>query len=200
VTDDGAPGHPYNDERMLQVAGHMPTLQTAPADDAARVEEIFKTHADFVWRALRRQGVPDAEVEDAVQEVFLVVYRRVDEYVEQGSIRAWLFTISRQVASHYRRSLARRGRKLDALSDEPVVQGGAMDARERAEAVAVVNAFLNELGEEQAMVFYLIEIEGLTAPEVASSLGVNLNTVYGRLRLARKRFETMLAERAKQEM
>jgi RNA polymerase sigma-70 factor (ECF subfamily) len=59
---------------------------------------------------------------------------------------------------------------------------------------------LADLGEEQSEVFYLVEVEGLTAPEVASSLGVNLNTVYGRLRLARQRFEQMLAERAKQEL
>jgi len=199
VTDRGPAGHPKNDGRMLQIASHMSTLEVVPADAAAQDEEIFRTHADFVWRALRRQGVPDADVEDAVQEVFLVVYRRVAEYEDRGSIRAWLFTISRQVASHHRRSASRRDRKERALFDEPAAQPDTMDARERAEAVSVVNDFLAEIGEEQAMVFYLVEIEGLTAPEVASSLNVNLNTVYGRLRLARKRFESMLASRAKQE-
>lgn len=199
MTDDGPGGHPQNDGRMLQVASHMPTFEAVPADASARVEELFRAHADFVWRALRRQGVPGTDVEDAVQEVFLVVYRRLDEYVERGSIRAWLFTISRQVASHYRRSLARRERKHDALAEEPVEAHAAMDGPEKAEAARVVNAFLAEIGEEQAMVFYLIEIEGLTAPEVASSLGVNLNTIYGRLRLARRRFESLLEARAKQE-
>jgi RNA polymerase sigma-70 factor (ECF subfamily) len=184
---------------MLQVASPMATLEAVPAEAAVQVEEIFRAHADFVWRALRRQGVPDADVEDAVQEVFLVVYRRVGEYVERGSIRAWLFTISRQVANHHRRSFARRERKQQALLVEGV-DASSMDAPERAEAVAVVNDFLAELGDDQAMVFYLIEIEGLTAPEVASSLGINLNTTYGRLRLARKRFEDMLAARAKQEL
>ncbi len=200
MTDPRSGGHSRDDGRMLQVASRMPTLDVVPADAAAQVEEIFKAHADFVWRALRRQGVPGADVEDAVQEVFLVVYRRVGEYEDRGSIRAWLFTISRQVASHYRRSASRRDRKERALSAEPLEQPDALDARERAEAVSVVNDFLAEIGEEQAMVFYLVEIEGLTAPEVASSLGVNLNTVYGRLRLARKRFESMLAMRAKQEL
>lgn len=199
MTDGGPGGHPRTDGRMLQVA-QMPLLESVPTDASAQVEQIFRAHADFVWRALRRQGVLESEVEDAVQEVFLVVYRRVAEYVEQGSIRAWLFTISRQVANHYKRSFARRERKQQALADAPSPMHQPMDARETAEAVAVVNAFLAELGEEQAMVFYLIEIEGLTAPEVASSLGVNLNTVYGRLRLARKRFDEVLAERAKQEL
>ncbi len=49
------------------------------------------------------------------------------------------------------------------------------------------------------MVFYLSDIEGLTAPEIATALDVNLNTVYGRLRLARKRFERALALRARGE-
>lgn len=200
MTDDRPGGHPREDERMLQVASQMPMLESVPADAAAQVEDIFRAHADFVWRALRRQGVAEADVEDAVQEVFLVVYRKVGEYVEQGSIRAWLFTISRQVANHYKRSFARRERKQQALMEEPVGQRDALDAPEVAEAVAVVNAFLAGLGEDQAMVFHLVEVEGLTAPEVAASLGVNLNTVYGRLRLARQRFEQMLAERAKQEL
>lgn len=200
MTDRGPAGHPKDDGRMLQVASQMPTLDVVPTDAAAQVEEIFKAHADFVWRALRRQGVPDSDVEDAVQEVFLVVYRRVGDYEDRGSIRAWLFTISRQVAGHYRRSASRRDRKERALQEEPLEQPDTMDTRERAEAVSIVNDFLAAIGKEQAMVFYLVEIEGLTAPEVASSLGVNLNTVYGRLRLARKRFESMLAIRAKQEL
>jgi len=198
VTDDRPSGHPPNEGQMLQLASQMPLLESARADPAAQVEEIFRAHADFVWRALRRQGVPNADIEDAVQEVFLVVYRKVGDYVEQGALRAWLFTISRQVANHHRRSYARRERKQQALIDAPIAEPEKMDGPERAEAVGVVNDFLAELGEEQAMVFYLVEIEGLTAPEVATSLGVNLNTVYGRLRLARKRFEDMLAERAKE--
>jgi len=44
------------------------------------------------------------------------------------------------------------------------------------------------------MVFFLSDIEGLTAPEIAAALGVKLNTVYGRLRLARKRFEKVVAQ------
>lgn len=200
MTDDRPGGHPPSDGQMLQIASPMPTLESVQPDAAAQVEDLFRTHGEFVWRVLRRQGVPDAEIEDAVQEVFLVVYKRVGEYVEQGAVRAWLFTISRQVANHYRRSFARRERKQQALAQDGPVAHDAMPATERSEAVAVVNDFLAELGEEQAMVFYLVEIEGMTAPEVATSLNVNLNTVYGRLRLARRRFEDMLAERAKQEL
>src|SRR5262249_23116742 len=127
VTDDQSSGHPPSDGQMLQLAGQMPLLESAHADPAAQVEEIFRTHADFVWRSLRRQGVPDADIEDAVQEVFLVVYKRLGDYVEQGAVRAWLFTISRQVANHHRRSFARRERKHEALHHAPVAEFERMD-------------------------------------------------------------------------
>jgi RNA polymerase sigma factor (sigma-70 family) len=163
-----------------------------------RVTELFGQHADFVWRSLRRLGVPDAGVDDAVQEVFLVVYRRLDEYEDRGSVRAWLFAISRQVASHFRRGMARTERRHQAL----IIDTTGCDLDEvmaRREAFAMVSDFLEELDEPLRMVFYLADIEGMTVPEIAAALGVKLNTIYGRLRIARKRFEHALAERSASE-
>src|SRR5262245_41974643 len=74
---------------------------------AAQIAKIFAEHADFVWRSLRRLGVPTADVDDALQEVFLVVHRRLDGYEDRGLMRAWLFSISRQVSSHYHRGVRR---------------------------------------------------------------------------------------------
>lgn len=164
-----------------------------PDPASPQFAELFRAHADFVWRVLRRLGVPDADAEDALQEVFLVVARRLDGYEERGALRAWLFTIARQVASHMRRESARRQRQplalvTDVHSDDPQQQ------MQRKQSVAFIQDFLATLEEPQAMVFYLIEIEGLSAPEVSAALQVNLNTVYGRLRLARKRFEALLAK------
>jgi RNA polymerase sigma factor (sigma-70 family) len=153
---------------------------------------IFQTHADFVWRVLRRLGVPDSEVEDALQEVFLVVARRLEHYEERGAMRAWLFSIARQVAWHARRANQRRDRKQQALL-QPAPPDDPQQTAERNRALGLVRDFLATLDENQAMVFYLCEVEGMTAPEIAAALHVNLNTVYGRLRLARKRFEAMLA-------
>jgi RNA polymerase sigma-70 factor (ECF subfamily) len=161
---------------------------------AARIAEIFGEHADFVWRSLRRLGVPVADVDDALQEVFLVVHRRLHEYEDRGLMRAWLFSISRQVASHYHRGARRteerhRGVSVSALPRDPE------EAFERREAERFVSEFLEALDEPRRLVFYLSDVEGLTAPEIASALAVNLNTVYGRLRQARSRFEAALAER-----
>jgi RNA polymerase sigma-70 factor (ECF subfamily) len=169
----------------------------APEEDAAfqaldaELAALFADHADFVWRVLKRLGTPAAEIEDALQEVFLVVARKLPEYEERGSVRAWLFTIARQVAGHMRRAQTRRERR----EREHAHAGSAEDphdALERTEAARFVQRFLLQLDEQQATVFFLAEIEGMTAPEIAACLGVNQNTVYGRLRLARERFERAL--------
>lgn len=162
-------------------------------DPAALIAELFSQHADFVWRSLRGLGVPDADAEDAAQEVFLVVHRRLAEYEDRGMLRAWLFSISRQVASHYRRGASRADRRHRAL----IADIAGHDVEElfaRREAASLVNAFLNELDEPQRTVFFLSDVEGMSAPDIAAALGVKLNTVYGRLRLARKRFEKIVAK------
>jgi RNA polymerase sigma-70 factor (ECF subfamily) len=69
----------------------------------------------------------------------------------------------------------------------------------RNEAVSIVHEFLSRLDEPQAMVFYLADVEGMTAPEIAASLDANVNTVYGRLRLARLEFEAFLGRRLPRE-
>jgi RNA polymerase sigma-70 factor (ECF subfamily) len=157
----------------------------------AEVAALFQSHADFVWRVLKRLGTPEADVEDALQEVFLVVARKLPEYEERGGMRAWLFTIARQVAQHARRASERRKERHRGLSmlDAPEDPHAAL---ERTQAAALVNRFLAELDPGQADVFYLAEVEGLTAPEIAAALGIKLNTVYARLRLSRARFERAL--------
>ncbi len=164
------------------------------SSSAVQIAEIFSAHADFVWRSLRRLGVPAADVDDALQEVFLVVHRRIAQYEDRGLMRAWLFSISRQVSSHYHRGAKRAEDRHRGL----VISTTAPDLEEvvaRREAEQLVSTFLEGLEEPQRLVFFLADIEGLTAPEIASALDVNLNTVYGRLRQARKRFEQLVASR-----
>ena len=195
MTDFARAGHPLDDRDGLPVVGQMPERQ-APADEPDNFAEIFRAHAAFVWRVLRRQGVRDADAEDATQEVFLVVHRRLHEYEERGAIRAWLFTICRQIASHHRRASERLERKQQALMFTSGGETNPQDVVERAEAAALVRNFLDGLDEPHATVFYLAEIEGMTAPEVAAATGVNLNTVYSRMRAARKRFEEAIGQRS----
>ena len=185
--------------RRHSLAGGHLGAAAPPRDGDGRshpVAEVFSVHADFVWRSLRQQlGVRGVDIDDAVQEVFVVVSRRLSEYEDRGLMRAWLFSISRQVARHYHRATTRaesRRRRLVVDVAAPNVE----EMMARREAEDLVSEFLDELEEPQRLVFHLADIEGLTAPEIAASLGVNLNTVYARLRSARKRFERVLALRA----
>lgn len=160
---------------------------------------LFDQHASFVWRVLQLLGVPRDEVDDAVQEVFLIVLRKLPEYEERGGAKAWLFTIARQVASHARRSTRRRLRRERSEDVSPIASDDPHAALERSEAARFVQAFLSKLDANQATVFHLAEIEGMSAPEMASCLGVGVNTVYGRLRLAREQFERALQRQRERE-
>lgn len=169
-----------------------------PDPSRARVTALFQEHSTFVWRCLLRLGVPESGAEDALQEVFLVVYRRVEQVRDDSQIRAWLFSIARRVASHARRGEARNARKMGALAAVPsAAEPGPEQGMVQSEAVQLIERFMESLDEDQRSVFFLAEIEQLTAPEIAAALDVKLNTIYSRLRLARKKFQTMVATEAK---
>jgi RNA polymerase sigma-70 factor (ECF subfamily) len=159
-----------------------------PCTQPSELAQIFREHSRFVWRVLRRFGMTAADAEDGVQDVFLIVAHKLPTYEERGAMRAWLFTLARQVANHTRRSDTRRAHR-DQLAQPPSPGADPQQCAEQMQAKALMERFLDTLGEGQAMVFYLSEIEGLRAPEVAAALELPLTTVYGRQRLARKLFE-----------
>lgn len=157
-----------------------------------RLDELYRAHAGFVWRAVLRFGVPTSLAEDAVQEVFLVVRRRIDEL--DGSAPAWLYGIARGIAANVRRGRARAERKLVAV-EPPPGPASPEHALELARASAIVGEFLAQLDASQREVFELVDIEGLRGPEVAELQGENLNVIYSRLRLARRKFVAFVAAR-----
>lgn len=166
----------------------------APEDHAQRgFVTVYYAYFDLVWRILRRLGVPQDQLEDAAQDVFLVLHRRLPDLDPQISLRSWLFGTARRVASDFRRGLRRHERRLQAFA---VVHAHHARERlaERAEAADFVQRFLDRLDPDKRMVFILADLEGFTAPEIAQSLEVKLNTVYSRLRVARAEFERAIAE------
>lgn len=171
------------------------TVSHVTAAEPARpgFDEVYRDHVGFVWRNLRRFGVPEPELEDAAHEVFLVVHRRLPEFDGRAAITSWLFAIARGVASNRRRSDQRRARRLEGLPEPAPAVLDPTEQIERGEAAAAVERFLVGLPAEQRAVFELYEIEGLRAGEIAELLAVNVNTVYTRLRAARQRFDTYVA-------
>lgn len=154
---------------------------------------IYRENFAFVWRVLRRLGVPTEALEDAVQDVFVVVHRRAAAYQSGVPIRSWLFGITRRVAADTRKRWQRNSGRNDLHADTELM-GDPRDAAARAEASDFVARFLAELDEDKRIVFVLSDIEGMTAPEIGAALGVNINTIYARLRAARIRFQSARRE------
>ena len=162
--------------------------------EAPCFEDVYRTEFGFVWRSAKRLGLRDAGLDDAVQEVFVVVHRRLAEFEGRSSLRTWLFGITLRVVRDHRRSARRRdpGPPVDpdTLRD---TGGGPAESAEKAEAVRLLHALLDELDDERREVFVMAELEQMAMPEISEALGINVNTAYARLRIARQEFEQALA-------
>jgi RNA polymerase sigma-70 factor (ECF subfamily) len=162
---------------------------SAPAFDA-----VYDEHFAFVWRNVLNRGVPSSAVDDVVQEVFVVVHRKLPGFEGRSSMRTWLAGIVRRVvADHVRK-------KGNApVGDEPLENDSPSSARGPAEeldakaAARVLDDLLARMPEAQREVFILHEVEEMTGREIAEAVGANENTVHTRLRAARRIFEDGLA-------
>ncbi len=175
----------------------------APAGLASSVtfEAVYDEHVDFVWRSIRRLGVDEAAADDALQQVFLVVHRRLKEFSGASSMRTWLFGILLRVVREHRRTLRRKsphlrsGQTDDDLARVPDSSPGANPEEQmsQAEASRIINELLEHLEDEKRAVFVMIELEEMTAVETGEALGMDAKTVYSRLRAARTDFERAAA-------
>jgi RNA polymerase sigma-70 factor, ECF subfamily len=154
-----------------------------------RLERTIKDNADFVWRMLRRMGVPAASADDAAQEVFMVLAQKLD-VVEPGRERAYLCGVAMNVAAHARRALGRSrevGVEPRAL-DAPDARGTPEAQMADGQARATLDRVLGTLSEPLRAVLVLHEIEELTMAEIAAALDLPPGTVASRLRRAREDF------------
>ena len=183
--------------------GHRPrvpaqlALAPQPAPDA-EFAAAYREHHAFVWRILRHLGVPDLLIDDLVQDVFLVAYRRWDRFDPNSSLRSWLYGIARRVTADVRRGARRREARLAAV-EAPDSPPGPEDMLAEAQAADFVDRFLAGLDDDKREVFVLAEVEHLSAPEIAAATGAKLNTVYSRLRLARALFDRAVERRIRGE-
>jgi RNA polymerase sigma-70 factor (ECF subfamily) len=160
------------------------------------LDRAYKEHFAFVWRSLRRLGVPEAALDDAAQDVFIVALRRRAEFRGRSSYRTWLFGIAANIAREQRRS-GRRAAVLEPIDDTlQSPQSSPLEQATDAEAVRFVEAFLTTLDDAKREVFILAELEQMPAPEIADAVGAKLNTVYSRLRAAREAFALLLEQQA----
>lgn len=160
------------------------------------VEQLFRDHAGFVAGFLHRLGVPAADIDDLVQEVFVVAHQKRGYAPGPASPRSWLGAITVRVAANARRART-RGREQ---YDEVALQSAVSQQTSPEEAVAIRDAMwrvqraLDALDFEHRATFILYEIEGISCQEIAASFDIPVGTVYSRLHTARQRF---LREHAK---
>lgn len=159
------------------------------AEVSARVHALVTAHFAFVWRSLVRLGVPRADAEDALQQVFLVASRKIDQ-IDAGSEKAFLFATALRIASRARRTHERR---REVLAPEPVEQldpaAPVDELIDRARARAELEDILDHMPLELRAVFVLFELEQITMAEIAGVLDLPPGTVASRLRRAREHFQ-----------
>jgi RNA polymerase sigma-70 factor, ECF subfamily len=167
----------------------------APAcrpDLPVRFARTYREEHDFVVSLVRRLGVPAGDVEDAVQDVFVVLHRRLHELEAGVALRYWLRSVTFRVCSNHRRKLSvhwprSRGEPIDPDSLHDVLHRLPDEARALSEARQALARALSRLDGEKLEVFVLTELEERTASEIAELTQTSPNTVASRLRAARKR-------------
>jgi RNA polymerase sigma-70 factor (ECF subfamily) len=162
------------------------------ASDAAEFERLYALYFDFTWRVLRHLGLPAALMDDAVQEVWLVVHQRLYQFEGRSSLKTWLFGIAMNVWRNQRRAEARRQRQL---RDPVPERDGPVDPEAEhlgREAWRRVQRFLATLDEERRAIFVCSLLEHLPAQQTAEATGVDVATVYQRVRSLRLAFKGWL--------
>jgi RNA polymerase sigma-70 factor, ECF subfamily len=162
---------------------------SAPREVPLDVAEIHELHADFVWRSLQRLGVRAADLEDALQEVFIVVHRRLESFEHSSRLTTWLFGICLRVASaqrnraHVRRE--RTGAAPEAFEHGSDARPSPEQALLEGELRAELERLLDTLDPVKRATVVMFEIEDMSAPEIAELTDVPVSTVYSRLATAR---------------
>jgi RNA polymerase sigma-70 factor (ECF subfamily) len=160
---------------------HAPT---EPAGLGAAFDEMMRAECPYVWTSLRRLGVPAADCEDLMQEVFCRVYLAFATLDRSRPVRPWLFGFAMRVASEHRR-LARHKREVREERELADAAPGADDELALAQRRRVVARALESVDLDKRAVLILHELDDVAAPEIARSLGLPEGTVYSRLKAGR---------------
>ncbi len=158
---------------------------------------IYDSWFEDVSRWIRALGGAEADRDDIVQEVFLVVRRRLRAF-DGANLAGWLYRITRrQVRDSRRRSWVkhiftkRRVDEPDALQFGGVGPAALLEHKEQRR---ILDMILSKIREERRTAFVLFEIEGLSGAEIARIQNIPVGTVFTRLHHARKEFFALAAK------
>jgi RNA polymerase sigma-70 factor (ECF subfamily) len=169
-------------------------LEGCRQGDQSAFRSIYEEYFDFVFRSARRLGLPESDVEDAVQETFHIAFAQIDAF-RWGRFSTWLFRITANVVSGRLRKRKVRDfftRLLGRHEDTEVSPESQVSARA---TLAQVEVLLRSLSREKREAFALAEIEGLSPSEIAELTGTQVETVRTRLFYARKEFAALAKAR-----
>jgi RNA polymerase sigma-70 factor (ECF subfamily) len=161
-----------------------------PSGDAQRLSfrELYEKHFAFTWRTLRYLGVSDASLEDAAQDLWIVVHRRYADFEGRSDLNTWLFGIAINVERNRRRTEGRRGQLIELPPELRSESGDPVLEHEGKDAWRLVQSFVESLDDTRRAVFVAALLEGLSAAETAEATGLDLTTVYNRIRALRRSF------------
>lgn len=164
---------------------------------------VYAQHFAFVWSSTRRLGVMPAAMDDVVQEIFMVIHGKLHTLQKPEALRSWIYSIVRRTVSAHHRSRRTRDASDAAFAAHARTheqsQLTPLDLTEHNEDAKALWDLLGQLDESKRELLVLVEIEGMTVPEVSDILEIPLNTAYSRLRAARLAFEAALARQTLRE-
>jgi len=176
----------------------LPTASRESLDDPERLRRMVDDHFEFVWRCLRRFGVPARDADDATQEVFLVAHRKLS-LIDEGAERGFLFQTAARIASHALRAIRRRRESEeppdDDLADSRRRDGDRHEPGDAVLARRLLDEIMSGLPNDLRAVFILFELEGLPTDEIAKILDIPVGTAASRLRRAREQFHALVRRR-----
>lgn len=182
-------GMPEGDPSIA--AAPVSRTMSRPQSEPLEFEDVFRTHFGRVTRMLRSLGVHGAHLEDAAQDVFVIVHSKLHEFEGRSSLATWLYAVTFRVAQNHRRKA--KLRIHEPLSEsEPDRSGDPSEKLAQAQATAFLLRFCASLKEAKRDAFVLCVVEERPAAEVAELLGVSLGTLYSRVSAARADFRREL--------
>jgi RNA polymerase sigma-70 factor, ECF subfamily len=164
----------------------------APPGVQLDFDQVYEENLSFVWRVLASLGVPESRLEDAAQDVFVIVHGKLAEFEGRSKLTTWLYSIARHVALEQRRRIARDRRREREIAGPPADEAAAKTPEQEAGTAEARRALLDLLGRldpAKREVFVPVEIEQVSVRDVARLLDIKENTAWSRLRLARAEFE-----------
>ena len=165
-------------------------MSSPPDTNAVRACVLIRSSRRSLACSWRSDHASDAQ--DAVAEVFLTAWRRLDALPEGDAARVWLYATARRVMANQRRSSRRRSALHERLALEAATAPGELSPFDREETL--VPQALLRLGPRDREVLLLAEWEGLPPAQIAAVLGCLTVTARGRLHRARRRFRAAFEE------